>query len=359
MGEQKTQSEANDDGARSTSEASVRRRLTDVIRGLRAEPWRAGAFTHKKRLQDAMRNHGSVELMNRASAPPGEGLVAVKQMPNRWMMSSAARFAEAYPKSSERPWFDLGVVRFLNEHKFPYACEFFGIFQDEAVTYVVSEFATEGDLFSWCDTLTGFGASREAQIRPLTRQMFSAVAWLHDLGICHRDLSLENILLQKSADSGSDGLQVKLIDFGMSTLQRHTCNEIRGKQSYQAPEMHRKDEDYDGFLTDVFALGVVIYCLASQDYPWQSTQPGGCQLFSYVSLKGFRAFLERRKLRKGSGERLIEVFTTPFVDLVAGLTALSPVERFTVGEQCWTQPSAPATQRTAVWDLAWLDDWST
>lgn len=191
------------------------------------------------------------------------------------------------------------------------------------------------------------------------RQMFSAVAWLHDLGICHRDLSLENILLQKSADSGSDGLQVKLIDFGMSTLQRHTCNEIRGKQSYQAPEMHRKDEDYDGFLTDVFALGVVIYCLASQDYPWQSTQPGGCQLFSYVSLKGFRAFLERRKLRKGSGERLIEVFTTPFVDLVAGLTALSPVERFTVGEQCWTQPSAPATQRTAVWDLAWLDDWST
>jgi len=335
-------------------EGQVQRKLDSVISTLKAAPWKSGAFVHKKKLQDAMRNHGSVELMQRADADAGKGLVAVKQMPNRWMTTSAAAFAQAYPKSSEQPWFDLGIVKFLNEHKFPYVCEFLGVFQDDSMSYVVTQFSTEGDLFSWCDSLSGFGVAREGKLRPLTRQIFSAVAWLHDLGICHRDLSLENILLNKGA---SGDLQVKLIDFGMSTTQRRT-REVRGKQSYQAPEMHNKDADYDGFLTDAFALGVVIYCLTAQDYPWQSTQPSGCQLFNFVSMKGFRAFLERRKLRKGNGERLIDVFTPPFVEMMEGLLSLNSATRFTLGERCWSD-SPETMSRKSVWDLAWLDDWST
>mmetsp|Transcript_116243 Transcript_116243/g.335766 ORF Transcript_116243/g.335766 Transcript_116243/m.335766 type:complete len:340 (+) Transcript_116243:127-1146(+) len=338
----------------SAEEAQVQRQLDSVVKALRAEPWRSGAFVHKKKLQDAMRNHGSVELMQRAGASGEKGLVAVKQMPTKWMTSSAASFTEAYPNSSEQPWVDLGIVKFLNEQKFPYACELHGIFQDETTSYVVTDFATQGDLFSWCDSLKEFGAAREAKLKPLSRHMFSAVAWLHDLGICHRDISLENILLNKGPNGD---LEVKLIDFGMSTTQRHS-RDIRGKQSYQAPEMHNKDADYDGFLTDAFALGVVIYCLTAQDYPWQSTQPSGCQLFNFVSMKGFRAFLERRKLRKGNGERLIDVFTPPFVEMMEGLLSLNSATRFTLGERCWSD-SPETMSRKSVWDLAWLDDWST
>ena len=62
-----------------------------------------------------------------------------------------------------------------------------------------------------------------------------------------------------------------------------TCNEtngsrmckreVRGKQSYQAPEMHGSDT-YDAFLADDFALGVVVFAMAVQDYPWTATKKG-------------------------------------------------------------------------------------
>ena len=101
---------------------------------------------------------------------------------------------------------------------------------------------------------------------PIVGQIFTAVCWLHDLGVAHRDLSLENILL---TDNGGS-MQVKLIDFGMSTTQRVCKRELRGKQSYQAPEMH--GPEYDAFLADEFALGVVLFAMAVQDYPWTSTK---------------------------------------------------------------------------------------
>lgn len=313
------------------------------------KPWTPDDFVCLRKLQDALRNHGTVELMQCTGI--GGNFVAVKRMPNRWMTSGPREFSEKYPKSSEKPWFDLGLVNLLHSQGFPYVCELHGVFQDSKITYVVSALASEGDLFTWCDALADVGEPREAKMKPIARQVLSAVAWLHDLGISHRDLSLENILLSKEEGK----LQVKLIDYGMGTVGRNCCNEIRGKQSYQAPEMHAPGGAYDGFLTDAFALGVIMFCLASQDYPWQSTQPGRCQLFQYVSAKGFRAFIERRKLRKGSGQRLVDVFTESLVALIEGLVALKPNDRLTLGERSWRKRGEAS--RPSVWDMGWLDDW--
>lgn len=76
----------------------------------------------------------------------------------------------------------------------------------------------EGDLFEWCfrPTVPAPGVEREAHMRPIVAQLLVAVRWLHGLGIAHRDLSLENVLLE---DSGAE-LRVKLIDFGMATMKR-------------------------------------------------------------------------------------------------------------------------------------------
>lgn len=55
------------------------------------------------------------------------------------------------------------------------------------------------------------GRLDEDWARRLCRQLVSAVAHIHSKGICHRDIKLQNILLDNANDSTA---QVKLIDFG-------------------------------------------------------------------------------------------------------------------------------------------------
>jgi serine/threonine protein kinase len=310
-------------------------------------PWATGKFGFVQKLQEAVRNHGRVDLMHMPTEN-GNRKVVVKKMPNEWVRAGPVEFQKTHPSSSERPWHDLGFVRMLHQRGSPYVCELLGVFVDEANTYVAMELATEGDLFEWCnsDPRPGVSHAREAVMKPLVIQIFSAVRWIHALGIAHRDLSLENILLTKE----ENGLRIKIIDFGMGTLKRKCSREIRGKASYQAPEMLEEDE-YDSFLTDVFALGVLVMTMAVHDYPWSSVKRNTCQLFEYYRAFGLIKLLKRRKLRKGKGEQLIEVISESLVELLQGLLSVDPRQRLTLGEPCWVQPEG---KRRSIWDMAWL-----
>jgi len=176
-------------------------------------------------------------------------------MPNSWITSGPKEFASAYPESSERPWLDIGIINILHQSGFEHVCEPLGVFSDGLETYVVSSYASEGELFSWLEKGPASGPERESLIRPIMRQLFSAVKALHCLGIAHCDISLENVLL---TDEGA-GPIVKLIDFGMATLNRSGTT-ARGKKSYMAPEMF-SGESFDAFATDAFALGVCAFSL--------------------------------------------------------------------------------------------------
>jgi len=305
--------------------------------------WDEGGYTMVAKLQDAVRNHGRVDLM-RTSEAEGRVRVAVKRMPTRWVRLTPEDFRDNCANASEKPWHDLGVMRELNKIGYPFVCKLLDVFRDQENTYVVTSLATRGDLFCWCDCDPKPGRAREEAMKPIVAQIATGVRWLHDLGIAHRDLSLENILLTEEEDK----LHVKLIDFGMVTLSRRCRREVRGKRSYQAPEMHA-DAEYDAYLSDAFALGVVTFAMAAQDYPWTSTKRNACQLYEYVSLFGFRKFLEKRRLRKGNGERLIEIFSPSLVDALDGLLESEPRERVTLGELCFGK------DRPSCWASNWLD----
>lgn len=305
-------------------------------------PWETGSFVSVRRLQEAIRNHGFVDMMRMPEEAGGQE-VAVKRMPTSWVMHGPQEFRKHYPQTPERPWYDIGIVRELNNLKFPNVCDLFGVYRDREHTYVVTALATEGDLFGWCEREPRPGKTREALMNPLTLQIFSAVRWLHDLGVAHRDLSLENILL---TDLGGGEMQIKIIDFGMCTLSRTCRGEVRGKQSYQAPEMHL-DAEYSAFLVDEFAIGVTMFAMAAQDYPWTSTKPNTCQLHEFVGTFGLRKFLEKRKLRKGSGEYLIQVFSPALVEVLDGLLQRQPSSRYSFGESC-------QSERISVWDTVWV-----
>lgn len=270
--------------------------------------------------------------------------VAVKQMPNVWFRNSHKEFVSEHPQETEMPWYDVGCVTFLNSSGFEYACDLHGVFRDAEWTYVVTSFASEGDMFSWCETGVSPGAPREAVVLPLARQMLEGVQQLHEMGIAHMDLSLENILMTK----GPDGrLTIRIIDFGMATTARFLHNCVRGKASYQAPELHTTSK-YDAFLSDAFSLGVTLYAVLVKDYPWLSTRPGGCKCFEHVRKHGFRSYLDKRKLRN-SQSRVSEIMSDSLKHLLEGLLKLDPAERLTLGESFWA-----GSGRGSVWNEPWM-----
>jgi len=309
------------------------------------EEWGAdGRFAFVRTLQEAARNHGRVDMMKNKM---GES-VAVKRMPTQWITKGPKEFLKEYASSSERPWYDMSIIKMLNEQGFPHVCRLLGIFRDKDNTFVAMTLAEGGDLFGWCNSGPSPGVEREALMLPIVIQVFQAVRYIHDVGIAHRDLSLENILL--STDRTGKML-IKLIDFGMATLNRICRKELRGKQSYQAPEMHT-NEEYDAFLTDVFALGVVVFAMAVQDYPWQATKKNSCQLFEFVRNFGLEKFLTRRKARKSKdNEYLINVISPSFLQLIVGLLSFKPATRLHLGEQCFEN-----SELEGVWNMKWIPE---
>lgn len=305
--------------------------------------WDPDRYEMCHKLQDAARNRGQVHLMKDLTE---NRLIAVKQMPSRWIRNSHAEFIAEHPTETEQPWQDVGCIRFLNSINFSYACSLYGVFRDDAHTYVSMEFATEGDLFNWCEGGAPPGPERELHVRPVVLQILRGVRQLHDLNVVHRDLSLENILISKPS---GDELAVRIIDFSMASTTRQFRNCVRGKASYQAPELHVPDQPYDAFLSDAFSVGVTIYAVLLKDYPWLSTRPGGCKCFEYVKRHGFRAYLLKRKLRNSSS-RVAEFISEPLQQLLEGLLALDPKDRLTLGESTWASGSG----RRSVWDEPWL-----
>jgi len=189
----------------------------------------------------------------------------------------------------------------------------------------------------------GPGSLREAVIAPLIVDLLSALKQLHELKIVHRDISLENVLRTK--DQGGS-MALKIIDFGMASSDRMFKKCVRGKASYQAPEMHADDE-WDGFLSDAFSVGVLIYALLNADYPWLSTKPGQCKCFDFVERRGFRNYCKKRTLR-GKSETIVKIVSPTMLDMLEGLLELDPKKRLTLGESLWKN------DRKSVWDEPWM-----
>ncbi len=99
-------------------------------------------------------------------------------------------------------------------------------------------------------------------------QVCRALAHAHSLGILHRDVKPENIMIR------SDGI-VKLTDFGIAQildLQRMTVTgQLLGSPAYMSPE-HVEGKPLD-FRTDIFAVGIVLYQLVAGILPFQGSNP--------------------------------------------------------------------------------------
>ncbi|KAJ6942058.1 serine/threonine-protein kinase SRK2A-like [Populus alba x Populus x berolinensis] len=127
---------------------------------------------------------------------------------------------------------------------------------------IVMEYAAGGELF---ERICNAGRFSEDEARYFFQQLISGVCYCHSMQICHRDLKLENTLLD-----GSPAPQLKICDFGYSksSLLHSRPKSTVGTPAYIAPEVLSRRE-YDGKLADVWSCGVTLYVMLVGAYPFE------------------------------------------------------------------------------------------
>ena len=98
------------------------------------------------------------------------------------------------------------------------------------------------------------------------REILSGLAYLHEIGIVHRDIKLDNIMM--SSEESEEAAIPKIIDFGLATIMTHgeKNTEAYGTVAYCSPEIIAKKAYQHG--TDMWSLGVVFYVLISGYFPF-------------------------------------------------------------------------------------------
>ncbi|KAJ4777657.1 Serine/threonine-protein kinase [Rhynchospora pubera] len=130
---------------------------------------------------------------------------------------------------------------------------------------IVMEYAAGGELF---DRICSAGRFSEDEARFFFQQLISGVSYCHSLEICHRDLKLENTLLD-----GSPTPRLKICDFGYSksALLHSQPKSTVGTPAYIAPEVLSRRE-YDGKISDVWSCGVTLYVMLVGSYPFEDPE---------------------------------------------------------------------------------------
>ncbi|KAI9510636.1 Pkinase-domain-containing protein [Russula earlei] len=142
----------------------------------------------------------------------------------------------------------------------------------------VMEFCPGGDLYAAIKK----GRMAPSEIECCFRQILQGISYLHSQGVAHRDIKPENIFFNGKG-------QLKIGDYGASTVYRlpweatvHMSSGLCGSEPYIAPEQFL-GKPYDARLVDIWAVGIVYYCLHFQELPWRAAQASDSLYSAYAS----------------------------------------------------------------------------
>ena len=174
-------------------------------------------------------------------------------------------------KTHENPTTEIAVMQFIGKHQ--NVVGFLECCGDRDNVYSIMEFADGGELY---DHIEQEGPISESRAWDLFGQIVLGLRHIHDAGIAHRDLTLENVMYSRSG-------VCKLIDFGMSLRLPRVPNDDKenycgnddksrpimmippqgtcGKPNYIAPEVLENTENLNPQVSDIWSLGVLLFIM--------------------------------------------------------------------------------------------------
>lgn len=141
----------------------------------------------------------------------------------------------------------------------PHICRLYEIVPMTNHYYMLFEYVEGGQLL---DYIVSHGSLSELYARKLARQIASALDYCHKNNVVHRDLKIENIMINHKGE-------IKIIDFGLSNLYmpQKLLKTYCGSLYFAAPEL-LSAEPYVGPEVDVWSFGVVLYVLVCGKVPF-------------------------------------------------------------------------------------------
>nr|KJB40354.1 hypothetical protein B456_007G059900 [Gossypium raimondii] len=174
----------------------------------------------------------------------------------------AVKYIERGPKIDEHVQREIMNHRSL---KHPNIIKFKEVLLTPTHLAIVMEYAAGGELF---ERICNAGRFSEDEARFFFQQLISGVCYCHAMQICHRDLKLENTLLD-----GSTAPRLKICDFGYSksSVFHSQPKSTVGTPAYIAPEVLSRKQ-YDGKIADVWSCGVTLYVMLVGAYPFEDPE---------------------------------------------------------------------------------------
>ena len=131
-----------------------------------------------------------------------------------------------------------------------------------SLIYIVMEYVEGGLLFDLCQLMQAMG---EDSGRFFAHQMLNSIEYLHSIRVVHRDLKLENLLVDSH-------LNLKVADFGFASYKNIDClKSYRGTMTYMAPEI-KEGKPYKGTQVDLFSFGVILFILVHGIFPFKEAR---------------------------------------------------------------------------------------
>lgn len=233
---------------------------------------------------------------------------------------------------------DHNVAREILNHRqlrHPHIIAFRDVTLTDTHLCISMEYASGGELF---DRIVSSGHFREAEARYFFQQLLSGVEYCHSMGVCHRDLKLENALLDVGPD-GKAAPRLKICDFGYSKSSNDSDPKTTvGTPAYIAPEV-LQTKKYDGYKADVWCCGVTLYVMLVGAYPFEDPDDP----------KNFKKSIMRICSVKYAIPENLGI-SSECQNLLAGIFVADPNARVTISQikaHPWFQTNLPSTTEGA------------
>eukprot|EP00475_Leptophrys_vorax_P010000 TRINITY_DN16673_c0_g1_i1.p1 TRINITY_DN16673_c0_g1~~TRINITY_DN16673_c0_g1_i1.p1 ORF type:complete len:292 (-),score=66.57 TRINITY_DN16673_c0_g1_i1:137-1012(-) len=178
--------------------------------------------------------------------------------------------------------------------------QLFDAVEDGNCFFLITKFESGGDLFDFVAN----EILSEEEVKLIFKCVLEPVSRLHEKGICHLDLSLENVFI-------SDDGEAKIGDFGVARKvctvgkKLHSSTPL-GKPKYMAPEVVEGSE-FDGFKADVYSLGIMLFCMLYNSFPYDAPNSDnvGFSLIKYGRVDKFLELQGLKGTRSADAESLL------------------------------------------------------
>ncbi|KAF7312140.1 Non-specific serine/threonine protein kinase [Mycena indigotica] len=154
---------------------------------------------------------------------------------------------------------EIEVLRTL---KHPSIVRLYDVIETDKYIGIIIEYASGGELF---DFILAHRYLRERDASKLFSQLISGVWYIHQKKIVHRDLKLENLLLDRHRN-------VIITDFGFANRFEHKADDLMqtscGSPCYAAPELVISEGLYVGSAVDIWSCGVILYAMLAGYLPF-------------------------------------------------------------------------------------------